>query len=67
MATFNPVSASMSMKLNDGTTDEPSMSISRINTGITATAMATVKTSLETLMEFPVVQTNKKSNDLLVE
>ena len=71
MASIDPVSTSMRMTLNLGVVDgkavEKSISISNLDNGVTAEKVNAVVTALETLLEYPVIETKQYETGLLVE
>lgn len=71
MASIDPVSTSMRMTLNLGVVDgkavEKSISISNLDNGVTAEKVDAVVTALESLLEYPVIETKQYETGLLVE
>ena len=71
MASIDPVSTSMRMTLDLGVVDgkavEKSISISNLDNGVTAEKVNAVVTALETLLEYPVIETKQYETGLLVE
>ncbi len=71
MASINPVSTSIRMTLDlgmvDGKAVEKSVSISNLDNEVTAEKVAAVVTALESLLEYPVIETKQYETGLLVE
>ena len=71
MASIDPVSTSMRMTLDLGVVDgkavEKSISISNLDNGVTAEKVDAVVTALESLLEYPVIETKQYETGLLVE
>ena len=71
MASIDPVSTSMRMTLDLGVVDgkavEKSISINNLDNGVTAEKVNAVVTALETLLEYPVIETKQYETGLLVE
>ena len=71
MASIDPVSTSIRMTLNLGVVDgkavEKSISISNLDNGVTAEKVDAVVTALESLLEYPVIETKQYETGLLVE
>jgi len=71
MASINPVSTSIRMTLNLGVVDgkavEKSVNISNLDNEVTADKVDAVVTALESLLEYPVVETKQYETGLLVE
>ena len=71
MASIDPVSTSMRMTLDLGVVDgkavEKSISISNLDNGVTAEKVNAVVTALETLLEYPVIETKQYETGPLVE
>ena len=71
MASINPVSTSIRMTLDLGVVDgkavEKSVNISNLNNEVTAEKVDAVVTALESLLEYPVIETKQYETGLLVE
>jgi len=71
MASINPISTSIRMTLNlgmvDGEAVEKSVSISNLDNEVTAEKVDAVVTALESLLEYPVIETKQYETGLLVE
>ena len=71
MASINPISTSIRMSLNlgmvDGKAVEKSVSINTLDNEITPDAVDAVVTALESLLEYPVIETKQYETGLIVE
>ncbi|MEA4871535.1 MAG: DUF1659 domain-containing protein [Synergistaceae bacterium] len=71
MASINPVSTSIRMTLDLGVVDgkavEKSVNISNLDNEVTAEKVDAVVTALESLLEYPVIETKQYETGLLVE
>ncbi|PKL18787.1 MAG: hypothetical protein CVV49_04085 [Spirochaetae bacterium HGW-Spirochaetae-5] len=71
MASINPISTSIRMTLNLGVVDgkavEKSVNINALDNAVTPDVVNTVVTALESLLEYPVIETKQYETSLLVE
>ena len=71
MASINPISTSIRMTLNLGVVDgkqvEKSVSINNLDNEVTPETVDAVVTALESLLEYPVIETKQYETGLLVE
>ena len=71
MASINPISTSIRMTLNLGVVDgkavEKSVSINGLDNEVTPETVDAVVTALESLLEYPVIETKQYETSLLVE
>ena len=71
MASINPISTSIRMTLNLGVVDgkqvEKSVSINALDNEVTPETVGAVVTALESLLEYPVIETKQYETGLLVE
>ena len=71
MASINPISTSIRMTLNLGVVDgkavEKSVNINALDNEITPDVVDAVVTALESLLEYPVTETQQYETSLLVE
>ena len=71
MASINPISTSIRMSLNlgmvDGKAVEKSVSINALDNEVTPETVGAVVTALESLLEYPVIETKQYETSLLVE
>lgn len=71
MASINPISTSIRMTLNLGVVDgkqvEKSVSINNLDNEATPETVDAVVTALESLLEYPVIETKQYETGLLVE
>ena len=71
MASINPISTSIRMTLNlgvvDGKADEKSVNINALDNAVTPDVVNAVVTALESLLEYPVIETKQYETSLLVE
>jgi hypothetical protein len=71
MANINPISTSIRMTLNLGVVDgkavEKSVSINALDNEVSPETVDAVVTALESLLEYPVIETKQYETGLLVE
>lgn len=71
MASINPISTSIRMTLNLGVVDgkavEKSVNINALDNAVTPDVVDAVVTALESLLEYPVIETKQYETSLLVE
>ena len=71
MASINPISTSIRMTLNLGVVDgkavEKSVNINALDNAVTPDVVDAVVTALESLLEYPVIETKQYETGLLVE
>lgn len=71
MASINPISTSIRMSLNlgmvDGKAVEKSVNINALDNAVTPDVVNAVVTALESLLEYPVIETKQYETSLLVE
>ena len=71
MASINPISTSIHMTLNLGVVDgkavEKSVNINALDNAVTPDVVNAVVTALESLLEYPVIETKQYETSLLVE
>ena len=71
MASINPISTSIRMTLNLGVVDgkavEKSVNINALDNEVTPETVGAVVTALESLLEYPVIETKQYETGLLVE
>ncbi|MGE4445755.1 MAG: hypothetical protein AB7C92_03785 [Synergistaceae bacterium] len=71
MANINPISTSIRMTLNLGVVDgkavEKSVSINALDNEVSPETVGAVVTALESLLEYPVIETKQYETGLLVE
>ena len=71
MASINPISTSIRMTLNLGVVDgkavEKSVNINALDNAVTPDVVNAVVTALESLLEYPVIETKQYETGLLVE
>ena len=71
MASINPMSTSIRMTLNLGVVDgkavEKSVNINALDNAVTPDVVNAVVTALESLLEYPVIETKQYETSLLVE
>ena len=71
MANINPISTSIRMSLNlgmvDGKAVEKSVNINALDNAVTPDVVNAVVTALESLLEYPVIETKQYETSLLVE
>ena len=71
MASINPVSTSIRMTLDLGVVDgkavEKSVNINALDNAVTPDVVNAVVTALESLLEYPVIETKQYETSLLVE
>ena len=71
MASINPISTSIRMSLNLGVVDgkavEKSVNINALDNAVTPDVVNAVVTALESLLEYPVIETKQYETSLLVE
>ena len=71
MASINPISTSIRMSLNlgmvDGKAVEKSVNINALDNAVTPDVVDAVVTALESLLEYPVIETKQYETSLLVE
>ncbi|MEN6381293.1 MAG: hypothetical protein ABFC83_07430 [Synergistaceae bacterium] len=71
MASINPISTSIRMTLNLGVVDgkavEKSVNINALDNAVTPDVVNAVVTALESLLEYPVIETKQYETSLLVE
>ena len=71
MASINPISTSIRMTLNLGVVDgkqvEKSVSINNLDNEVTPETVNAVVAALESLLEYPVIETKQYETGLLVE
>ena len=71
MASINPISTSIRMTLNLGVVDgkavEKSVNINALDNEVTPETVGAVVTALESLLEYPVIETKQYETSLLVE
>ena len=71
MASINPISTSIRMSLNlgmvDGKAVEKSVNINALDNAVTPDVVNAVVTALESLLEYPVIETKQYETGLLVE
>ena len=71
MASINPISTSIRMTLNLGVVDgkavEKSVNSNALDNAVTPDVVNAVVTALESLLEYPVIETKQYETSLLVE
>ena len=71
MASINPISTSIRMTLNLGVVDgkqvEKSVSINNLDNEVTPETVNAVVAALESLLEYPVIETKQYETGLIVE